>query len=167
MPATKAGKLSLTKRLSETFVEPFRSIVQNIPEGSDVKPVYLADYIPQSTSSTAKAKDCGGRIASAGDSAHAMVRYRGEGANHAIVDIGNPVEAIKPLVKTGADDETWMEAIKGYEEEMVERSTQGVLVSRQACLDAHDFERLNDDSPLVRRRLMRADLEKIEQDRGS
>ena len=49
--------------------------------------------------------------------------------------------------------------MESYEAEMIDRTELAVLASRQACLDAHDWSRLNDKSPLVRRRLMKADLE--------
>ena len=91
---------------------------------------------------------------------HRQWSYRGEGANHAIVDISILLEHIKPLVQS-SEDADFHAAIEKYEIEMIERSGLGVLASRQACMDAHDFTRLNDKSPLVRRRLMRADLEDL------
>jgi hypothetical protein len=36
-----------------------------------------------------------------------------------------------------------------FQEEVRERAGQAVLLSRQACLDAHDLKGLKDDSPLV------------------
>lgn len=56
-------------------------------------------------------------------------------------------------------NEIWKDAMHTYEIEMIERTELAVLASRQACLDAHDYTRLDDQSPLVRRRMMRADLE--------
>lgn len=35
---------------------------------------------------------------------------------------------------------------------MVARTRPAVLTSRRACLDAHDYKRINESSPLVSRR---------------
>ena len=87
--------------------------------------------------------------------------FRGAGANHAIVDVDILLKQLEPLLHQRADlqDEEVKSAVEKYEAEMVERTGLEVLASRQACLDAHDWSRLNDQSPLVRRRIMRADLE--------
>jgi hypothetical protein len=87
--------------------------------------------------------------------------FRGAGANHAIVDVDILLQQLKPLLHKQVNllDEEVKSAVKHYEAEMVERTELEVLASRQACVDAHDWTRLNDQSPLVRRRIMRADLE--------
>lgn len=43
--------------------------------------------------------------------------------------------------------------------QVVARTEIAILAWRQACLDAHEFKSLNDDSPLVRTRSMRSDLD--------
>ena len=45
-------------------------------------------------------------------------------------------------------------AIDAYEEEMMQRTAPAVLTSRRACLDAHEYKRIDDQSPLVSRRVM-------------
>jgi hypothetical protein len=45
-------------------------------------------------------------------------------------------------------------ALDRYEDKVVARSRPGVLASRQACLDAHQWSRINDKSPLLTRRSM-------------
>ncbi|EMC97897.1 hypothetical protein BAUCODRAFT_22772 [Baudoinia panamericana UAMH 10762] len=161
VPESKVDQLKWMKKLAEDWVEPFRSLVQGISEDSEVKPIDLADWLPRSTAATPLGQECGGRIALVGDAGHAMVMYRGEGANHAIVDVGRLFELVKPLMdgRSPSDNGAWQTAIEEYEREMIERSSTGVKASRQACLDAHDWSRLNDESPLVKRRVMREDLE--------
>lgn len=44
-------------------------------------------------------------------------------------------------------------AIDAYEEEMIQRTGPAVLTSRRACLDAHEYARINDQSPLVSKRV--------------
>lgn len=45
-------------------------------------------------------------------------------------------------------------AIDAYEDDANARGIPGVLASRQACLDAHEYGRINDESPLVKRRIV-------------
>ena len=161
MPETKEEQLNWMKLLAQNWAEPFRSVVQNIPPDCEILPIHLADWIPRRTTAF------DGRVVLIGDSAHAMVMYRGEGANHSIIDISVILQHIRHLVKpeegsgVEASDEVFQDALEKYQIEMIERSELGVLASRQACLDAHDATRLNDSSPLVRRRLMRVDLEQM------
>lgn len=48
-------------------------------------------------------------------------------------------------------------AIDAYEDEMITRTAAAVLTSRRACLDAHDYQRITDKSPLVSKRAMALD----------
>lgn len=152
VPNTKTGQLTLMRHLSQSWAEPFRSLVQNIPRDADIRPIELTDWEPR------KSSGFGGRVFLVGDAAHAMVMYRGEGANLSIVDVARLLEKIKSLYADRG--ESGFEAARAaYEEEMVERTELAVKASRRACLDAHEYARVNEGSPLVRRRLMRADLE--------
>ncbi len=49
------------------------------------------------------------------------------------------------------------EMITGYEKEMVKRTRPAVLASRRACLDAHEYKRIDENSPLVSRRAIVVD----------
>lgn len=82
---------------------------------------------------------------------------RGEAGNHGIVDVANLIELFLPILKPSeAGDSTspksQKEACDAYEEEMIDRTRPAVLRSRQACLDAHNYAAINDNSPLVARR---------------
>jgi 2-polyprenyl-6-methoxyphenol hydroxylase-like FAD-dependent oxidoreductase len=154
-PNTKTGQSFFMKTLSDSWAEPFRSLVQNIPKDTDIRPVELADWLPRPSTRF------GGRVVLVGDAAATMVMYRGEGANHSIVDVSKLLEQIKPLCER-ADAEVdglWEAARAAYESEMVERKEIAVLASRRACLDAHDYARIDENSPLVKRRMMGTDLE--------
>lgn len=161
VPNTKEAQLNWMKALSVDWVEPFNSIVQNIPVNSEIKAVSLTDWIPQRNMDDI----FDGRVVLLGDAMHNMVMYRGEGANHAIVDVSVLLDALKPLYSNKLDltvgkvNKAFRDAVDRYEDEVVARTEIAVLASRQACLDAHDYQRLNDESLLVRRRLMRSDLD--------
>lgn len=50
---------------------------------------------------------------------------------------------------------TLKEAVDGYETEMRKRTAPAVLLSRQACLDAHDWKRVQEgNSPLLAMRVV-------------
>lgn len=49
-------------------------------------------------------------------------------------------------------EHTQVQAVEKFESEMRERASWGALMSRQACLDAHDFSSLDKDSAILARR---------------
>ena len=154
-PNTKTGQSFLMRNLSESWAEPFRSLVQKMPRDTDIRPIELADWLPRPLTGFA------GRVVLAGDAAATMVMYRGEGANHSIVDVSKVIEQVKLLYESGDGkaDGAFEAARAAYEGEMIERKEIAVLASRRACLDAHEYGRIDEQSPLVRRRVMRTDLE--------
>lgn len=154
-PNTRTGQLFLMQNLSESWAEPFRSLVQDMPRDTDIRPIELADWLPRPS------KGFGGRVVLVGDAAATMVMYRGEGANHSIIDVSRLLEQIKPLYERAEAKSAagFDEARAAYESEMVERKEIAVLASRRACLDAHEYARIDGESPLVKRRVMRTDLE--------
>jgi hypothetical protein len=49
-------------------------------------------------------------------------------------------------------EESLEDGVSYFEAQMKSRTRDAVLLSRQACLDAHDLKALNNDSPLVSKR---------------
>lgn len=85
---------------------------------------------------------------------------RGEGANHAIVDVADFVELVMPeLLADHSTPAGLRAALDRYEDRAVARSRPGVLASRQACLDAHVWSRINEKSPLLTRRVMHLEFD--------
>jgi 2-polyprenyl-6-methoxyphenol hydroxylase-like FAD-dependent oxidoreductase len=164
VPNTDFGQLIWMKSLSAEWAEPFRSIVQNIPEDAEIKPVVLEDWVPRRSSQDT----FDGRVVLAGDAQHSMVMFRGEGANQAIIDVAKLFEQIRPLYSSDGpveeSDEPFKAAIQRYESDAIARGEYSVLASRRACLDAHDFKRINDDSPLINQQPHRDDLQDFRPD---
>jgi 2-polyprenyl-6-methoxyphenol hydroxylase-like FAD-dependent oxidoreductase len=75
--------------------------------------------------------------------------YRGEAANHGILDVYHLVQSLE-MVHDGRKPQK--QALEEYEAELRQRTIPAVLLSRQACLDAHDFNGLNQDSAVLKRR---------------
>ncbi|KAB8293043.1 hypothetical protein EYC80_007405 [Monilinia laxa] len=140
MPKTDKERVAYVKRRVEGYAEPLRSIVQDIPDDVATTPLRLGDWPCQEWD------NWGGRITLVGDAAHAMTMYRGEGANHGILDAALLIDQLK-RVKAGKI--TQKEAIYAYEAEMRPRTHEAVLKSRQAALDAHDWDALSESSPAI------------------
>ena len=91
-----------------------------------------------------------------------VLQDRGEGANHGITDVALLVDKILPVLKNSSlpaffdrsSPQPLRDAIDAYEKEMIQRTGPAVLLSRQACLDAHNYEKITDRSPLISRRAM-------------
>lgn len=49
--------------------------------------------------------------------------------------------------------------LRGFGDDLVARTRPAVLASRKACLDAHDWQGLTLDSPLLSRRQMMVDFD--------
>lgn len=140
IPQTTRLQVATMKKRAQEFTPILKHLVDGIPDDTElVTPLTLSDFSQLDWESHEK-------VTLAGDAAHAMVMYRGEGANHGILDAALLVDQLV-RVKNGETDQT--AAIIQYEEEMKQRCQPAVLKSRRACLDAHSWEDINDDSPLI------------------
>lgn len=74
---------------------------------------------------------------------------RGEAANHGITDARLLHDQ---LIEVFMGNIAQVNAIEKYETEMRDRTSWAVLMSRQACLDAHNFKNLNKESAILARR---------------
>ncbi|KAJ6028913.1 uncharacterized protein N7446_011747 [Penicillium canescens] len=141
--STDEARLINMKNRAQGFVSFLQKAVDRIPAGTHVTEIKLADWecLPWDNR--------GGRVTLAGDAAHAMTMYRGEAANHGILDAYRLMEAIERIY---SGDLTTSAAIDEYEKEMRDRTSRAVLLSRQACKDAHDWSRLDETSAILTKR---------------
>ncbi|KAJ2995435.1 hypothetical protein NUW58_g1270 [Xylaria curta] len=139
-------RLAELKRRAEKFHPVLRDVILAISDSTEVREIIVQDWLPPHSWN-----NHGSRVTLAGDAAHAMTMYRGEAANHGILDAHQLCEVLKNV-----DSGTWTldYAVSGYETEMRERTRTAVLLSRQACLDAHDFAVLNKNSAILKRRAL-------------
>jgi 2-polyprenyl-6-methoxyphenol hydroxylase-like FAD-dependent oxidoreductase len=82
-----------------------------------------------------------------------MTMYRGEAANHGILDVYHLLQALEMIHHRVKSKN---QALEEYEAELRQRTNPAVLLSRQACLDAHDFNGLNQHSAVLKRRAIDA-----------
>lgn len=141
IPQTNAERIAMMKERAKDFAEPLRSIVMDIPDDLDyTTPLRLGDFPCRDWDNR------NGRVTLAGDAAHAMTMYRGEGANHGILDAALLVDELKKIHEGSIDQKT---AVDAYEAEMRPRTHEAVLKSRAAALVAHEWDQLTMDSPVV------------------
>lgn len=140
--ATKQEMASAMKSHSEGLHPKLKSLVDRAvlyPE--QLLEIKLADWpVVEWANNT--------QILLAGDSAHAMTMFRGEAGNHGITDAFELMVQIDAYL---AQEKTWKEAAALYCENIKARAAPAVLLSRQACLDAHDYSKItpHTDSPLL------------------
>ncbi|PQE07869.1 hypothetical protein CJF32_00002996 [Rutstroemia sp. NJR-2017a WRK4] len=144
IPKTNEERIKDMKKRAAGFAEPLKSLVWDIPEDMITTPLRLADFPIGEWSDKLRNEE--GRVTLTGDAAHAMTMYRGEGANHGILDAALLVDQLK---KVKAGEISQKEAIEAYEAEMKPRAQEAVLKSRQAALDAHNWEALTEASPTI------------------
>ncbi|KAG6843000.1 hypothetical protein H0H87_008689, partial [Tephrocybe sp. NHM501043] len=89
VPDTNPSRVALMKKLTDNWAEPFRSLVQRLPEDNEVRSIRVEDWIFPTGQ-----KHIHPRVVLVGDSAHTMTMFRGEGANNAIVDVLDLVKRV-------------------------------------------------------------------------
>jgi 2-polyprenyl-6-methoxyphenol hydroxylase-like FAD-dependent oxidoreductase len=146
VPPTSRERVAKMKEMAHDFEARLRNAIMDIHDDAEVLEIKLQDWTPQ------KWDNLEGKVTLVGDAAHAMTMYRGEAFNHGIMDAARLSERIAEAHEGGYDAAKLHEAVKEYEDEMRERTHSAVLLSRQACLDAHDIKNLGPNSPLVSKR---------------
>lgn len=172
VPETDAERVAWIKSITSGWIEPFRGIVQGIPEDAEPKVINLEDWPPRKGSWDNR----GGKVTLAGDAAHAMTmckfpspfnnasnidvwKDRGEAANHGVADVRVFLEQFLPENQQGPSPPSLKEKVDAYELEMIERTRPAVLRSRKACMHAHDYRSITTESPLIAKRAIVEDDE--------
>lgn len=178
IPASNAERLELVNEMASTWAEPFRSLVTNLPAGTELTGLVLNDWLPPLDFQTS------GRCTLMGDALHMMsmceyflLHYscdwlivwhahetkqkltdsyldRGEGVSHALEDVKEFFTHVLPCLDGQHDSNSsaLRDALSIYESEVVRRVRPGVLASRQAAIDAHRLGKVPMDSPVLTRR---------------
>ncbi|KAI4286446.1 MAG: hypothetical protein L6R35_004299 [Caloplaca aegaea] len=152
IPDANEQRVRLMKELVDGWASPFHECVMHIPPDAEVKAIALEDFVPRQ----GMWDNRDGRLTLMGDAAHAMTMFRGEAYNHGVADISILLSNLLTTVPSAPETSqpSLKQAIDSYEAEMIQRTAPAVLTSRRACLDAHQYDRITDQSPLVSRRVM-------------
>ncbi|KAK0743080.1 hypothetical protein B0T18DRAFT_414364 [Schizothecium vesticola] len=109
--------LAWVKTTSGDLIEPFRGTIMGTRES--------------------EVGHAGGRVTLAGDAAHPMLVYRGQGYQHAVLDAQRFVEALVSVREGRVGRE---EAIKAYTDDVVERGAKAVTQSLKEAEMSMDLE---------------------------
>lgn len=83
-----------------------------------------------------------GRVTLAGDAGHPMLILRGQGFQHAVIDVHNYVQALLAIRDSGADRK---EVFAAYDKDMVERGSKAALQAleeAELAMDATNVEKM-------------------------
>lgn len=147
VPDTSAGRAEEMRRRAADFHPILRDAVALVPAtekaSSSAQEIILQDWpcLPWDNH--------GGLVTLTGDAAHAMTMFRGEAANHGIMDAYHLAVALRQIHN---GTKSRYEAMTEYEVEMRERTSVAVIWSREACIGAHDYHALDEKSAVLRRR---------------
>ena len=114
--------LDYLKATTKDQAEPFQSFIDWTPDGSECYIDEMKYWVPQPFDNR------GGRITLAGDAAHPMLIYRGQGFQHAILDASQYLDA---LIKVRQGAEALESAISAYDADMIGRGAKAVQQSVQ------------------------------------
>ncbi|KAI8167194.1 FAD-dependent monooxygenase cctM [Colletotrichum sp. SAR 10_65] len=140
-PETNEDRMKYFKKLAEPYCEPYRSAALWVPDDT---------YIPRDKYAEWKRiapwKNFGGRVTVAGDAAHPMCPFRGQGLNNALQDAGNLVKAIT-AVKEGR--QTLAAAVDEYDAEVYQRGKREIEISEESMFGLHHYSAIK-GSPIDR-----------------
>ncbi|KAJ5587987.1 uncharacterized protein N7459_003752 [Penicillium hispanicum] len=151
VPTLDADRIALMKTLTANWAEPFRSLVHKLPDDSEARSIRIEDWLFSPGQPHPHP-----RAVLVGDSAHTMTMFRGEGANNAIVDVLDLIHHVDMTITESFATDTLPQSLSAYERDIFARVEPSLLSSRQACLDAHDFSRILEGSPLVAARVLQS-----------
>ncbi|KAH9211598.1 hypothetical protein DL95DRAFT_510811 [Leptodontidium sp. 2 PMI_412] len=129
-----ATRLQNVRRRCQDMAEPFQSSFMEFPDRTKVFNDKLYYWIP------APWDNHGGKITLAGDAAHPMPPFRGQGLAQSIRDAANLVGLLKSVASS--EQNKLSTIISEYEEEMIERGVQEVELSLKAMIIGHDWGKL-------------------------
>ncbi|KIW99687.1 uncharacterized protein Z518_11100 [Rhinocladiella mackenziei CBS 650.93] len=145
--SNNTDRLRDMKKRAAVFAPVLKDAIESIPSDAAVLEIKLADWPCLDWDNRQ------GQVTLIGDAAHAMTMYRGEAANHGMLDAYHLCQALKSIYKEGKSQQ---EAMDKFEEEMRTRTSWAVQMSRQACFDAHDWSKLDENSAVLTKRSMSA-----------
>ncbi|PHH77950.1 hypothetical protein CDD80_7573 [Ophiocordyceps camponoti-rufipedis] len=151
---TDGSRLAEMKQRATGFHPRLKTLVESVPSSTAVTEIVLQDWPCHQAWN-----NHGGRVTLVGDAAHAMTMYRGEAANHGILDVWHLSRGIiqssqQQQQQQQQQPQAQAQAVAAYEAEMRARAVPAVLLSRQACLDAHRYHALDENSALLKRRAL-------------
>jgi 2-polyprenyl-6-methoxyphenol hydroxylase-like FAD-dependent oxidoreductase len=141
-------------KVAAQFSEPFKSAF------AWVRPdVFIYPDAFSSWKDPAPWNNRDGHVTLAGDSAHPMTPFRGQGLNNALQDAAEFVKAMKSVV---AGEKQLKEAVDGYDKEVFERGVREIAISMKQAYATHDLNAFM-QSPLAKAGMTKNKADKVRQ----
>ncbi|EHK23393.1 uncharacterized protein TRIVIDRAFT_64161 [Trichoderma virens Gv29-8] len=137
---SNAERVSILRSLADDFAEPRQSALRWLPDDLEVPDDSVKMWSPVPWDNH------DGRVTLAGDAAHAIAFYRGQGLNNATTDAAHLVSAIE---KATAGEVTMADAITAYDKEVIARGQEEVALSQELAQSILDWEKFL-ESPIIK-----------------
>ncbi|CAJ2508578.1 Uu.00g136040.m01.CDS01 [Anthostomella pinea] len=121
-PTDRKNVLPELKQWATKLVDPWKSAIEWLPDDAVIETQRIAYWHPFERNSWQ------GRVTLAGDAAHPMVPFRGQGLSHCIADVTSLLAQVQAHLE---EKKPLAEAINDYDAEVVARAGDEVKVSLQ------------------------------------
>ncbi|KAL4880574.1 hypothetical protein BJY04DRAFT_219045 [Aspergillus karnatakaensis] len=135
--ADQESRTAYLKAMAGEYAEPWKTIIEKIPEDIKFGTDRVASWCPFDWSGV----DLAGVVTLAGDAAHPIPPYRGQGLNLGLQDAA---ELAAELVAVGDSREGVLDAVRRYERGMLVRAKEEFEVSSKSAEAAHDFKMMHE-----------------------
>lgn len=126
---------------SKKLAAPFNQQIEWTPEGSVCYIDEMKYWVPVPFGGTEATHDA--RVTLAGDAAHPMLIYRGQGFQHAITDVDNYIKALVAIRDASWDANARRQVTGAYNAEVIERGAKAVTQSVQEAALSFDVEKVS------------------------
>ncbi|KAK9799883.1 putative FAD-binding domain-containing protein [Seiridium cardinale] len=160
IPHDNEKRIALAQQLADQWAEPMREMVLDLPPETWIHEINILEWVPKK----GLWDNRHGTVTLVGDAAHPMSSFRGEAANHGVVDAINLLNALTGL---GDKESNFTDPpssvpdlrkpVGAYEDEMIHRTASAVEWSTEACIDANHYDRVKEGSVFTRARQMRVE----------
>lgn len=141
--STQKARTAFLKSIAPEYPEFWRKVLIAIPNNA----IFGIDSIAYWEPCDWAAHPLAERVTLAGDAAHPMPPYRGQGLNNALEDVALLTSLLNEAKEKSSEACTL--AFRHYEQEMIPRARREINISMTAAKLAHDYENLM-ESPLIK-----------------
>jgi 2-polyprenyl-6-methoxyphenol hydroxylase-like FAD-dependent oxidoreductase len=131
-PEENEERMKRMKKVGSEFCEPFKSAFSWVKDDTYIFPDRFASW-----NSPALWDNHSGHITLAGDAAHPMTPFRGQGLNNALQDSAAFCDALKTVI---SGEKSLKEAINVYDKEVYERGVREIQISLKVGYATHHLD---------------------------